>query len=310
MNLDRVRLLSPQSDEGKFYTSLVFSLMGYEDLQTECIKNIPDKNLPKWISYDEHLKLSETRRQTPQLVWNDTLATVFQRANRLAAMGLCFQSIALYEEIIKADPQEFLPHVGYSMVLEVAGFYRKALRELETGIALMPDSLREAKAAFEERKTELADKINAPQKSKNSIFKLSKDFRPQTMLYAGGMATESSGSFYSRFGLFLNSTFNGAIDFGLSGGKEFFSVNIGVSAYQRFFGFLVWGEGINVQTGKNSTVVSLKSTAGLSFINRRLNSSWDVFFDYYLPLKRETKGMFGISVGKSFYFGSRKERGK
>jgi tetratricopeptide (TPR) repeat protein len=249
------------------------------------------------------------RGQTPQLIWDDTLATVFQRVNRLAAEGLYFQSIALYEELIKVDSQEFLPHVGYSIVLEKVGFYRKALQELETGIALMPDSLGEAKVAFENRKTELSDRVNAQKKWKDKIFKLNDNFNPKTMLYAGGMATESSGSFYSRFGLFLNSTFNGAVDFGLSGGKEFFSVNIGISAYKRFFGFLMWGEGINLQTG-SSTVVSLKSTVGLSFINRRGNSSWDIFFDYYLPFKREVKGIFGFSVGKSIYFGKREGKRK
>jgi hypothetical protein len=309
MNLDRVRILSPQSTEGRFYTALVFSLMGYDDIQADFIKNIPEKKTPQWISYDDHLKLAETRSQTPQLIWNDTIATVFRRANRLAADGLYLQSIALYEEIIKADSMEFLPHVGYSIVLEKVGLYRKALQELETGIALMPDSLSEIKAVFEKRKPELSDKINGQKKLKNKILKLNNDFNPKTMLYMGGMATESSGSFYSRFGLFLNSTFNGAVDFGLSGGEEFFSVNIGISAYKRFFGLLMWGEGINLQTG-NSTVFSLKSSIGLSFINRKSNSSWDIFFDYYLPLKRDTKGMFGFSVGKSIYFGKREEKRK
>jgi hypothetical protein len=128
------------------------------------------------------------------------------------------------------------------------------------------------------------------------------------MLYAGGMVTKSSVSFDSRFGLYLNNTFNGAIDLGLSGGKDVFNVNLGASAYQRFFGFLVWGEGLNLQAGK-STVLSLKSTVGFSFITRNGRSSLDIFFDYYQPFKKETKGTFGISIGRSIYFGTRKARG-
>ena len=259
---------------------------------------------PQWISYDTHLKLSKTRSQTPQLNHDDGI-TAFRRVNYLAAAGLYLQSIALYEEIIKTYSTEFFPHVGYSIVLEKVGFYPKALQALESGIALMPDSLRESKTVFEKRKTELSQKINAPNNLKNKILKLNDEFRPQTMLYVGGMATESSFALNSRFGLFLNNTFNGAIDFGMLGGKEFFNVNLGTSVYQRFFDYFVWGEGVNLQTG-TSTVFSLKSTFGLSFINRQRNSSWDFFFDYYLPIGSETKGIFGISIGKSIYFGKRK----
>jgi tetratricopeptide (TPR) repeat protein len=300
MNLDRVRMLSPQSAEVQFYMTLVFSLMGYGDLQ-----NIPNKNIPKWISYDKHVELSKTRSQAPQLMGEDYIAA-FRRANYLAAAGLYLQSIALYEEIIKAGPQEFLPYAGYSVVLEKAGFYQKALQELETGISLMPNSLSSAKAVFEKRKTELADKINAPDKLKNKLGKLKNDFNPQTMLYAGGMISKSFVSLNSRFGLFVNSTFNGAVDLGLSGNRDAFNVNLGVSGYKRFWGFLAWGEGVNLQTG-SSTVFSLKSSLGFSFINRKRNSSWDIFFDWYLPLSKD-KSMYGMSIGKSIYWGNRKKQ--
>ncbi|MDR2129649.1 MAG: hypothetical protein LBP56_00540, partial [Odoribacteraceae bacterium] len=284
--------------ETQFYTALVFSLMGYGEIQP-----IPNTKIPTWISYDKHLELAKTRSQTPQLS-NDDVATAFRRVNYLATTGLYLQSIALYEEIIQAVPQEFLPHAGYSVVLEKVGLYPKALQELETSISLIPDSLSDVRAVFENRKTELADKINSPGKLKNKLGKLKNDFHPQTMLYAGGMISESLVSLNSRFGLFVNSTFNGAVDLGLSGSEDVFNVNFGVSGYQRLGRFLVWGEGLNLQIG-SSTVVSLKSSFGFSFINGKRNASWDIFLDWHLPLTK-AKSMYGISIGKSIYFGSRK----
>jgi hypothetical protein len=216
------------------------------------------------------------------------------------------QSIALSEEIIANYPKEYLPHVGYSIILEKLNLYPKAAQELDIAIKLMGDTPKEieAKKVFEKRRKELADKINSPQNIKNKWSKYKNDFNPQTMLYVGGMVTESSVSFDSRFGLFLTNTFNGAIDLNLSGGSGDFNVNLGASGYQRF-GVFVWGEGLSLQMG-NSTVLNLKSSLGLSFINRKRNSSWDIFFEWYVPIGKDVKSSYGISIGKSIYFGKRK----
>jgi hypothetical protein len=124
------------------------------------------------------------------------------------------------------------------------------------------------------------------------------------MLYVGGTVTEHSVSFDSRFGLYLSNTFNGAIDFGLSGSSDNFAVNLGASGYERF-GVLVCGVGPNLQVG-NATVLTWKSSFGLSFINGKRNSSWDFFFDWYMPIGKDLKSSYGISIGKSIYFGKRK----
>jgi len=68
---------------------------------------------------------------------------------------------------------------------------------------------------------------------------------------------------------------------------------------------LVLGLGINEQAGGGTGVFSIKPTVGLSFVNKKRNSSWDFFFDLYCPLKEGIGTKYGFSIGKSFYFGKR-----
>ena len=303
MNLDRVRLASPMNIGDKFYAALVFSLMGYDDLYMDFIRSIPESKIPKWISLDKHLELSAKYREPPLVTQDDYMATL-KRISNITANGLYLQAIAIYEEIIDDYPDEYLPHVGYSIILDKLNLHKKAVDELNKAITLMGDTseLANAKEVFEKRRIELKDKIESPQKVKNQFFKLKNNFNPQTMLYAGGTIAESAISVDSRFGFYLTNTFNGAIELGATGNSGDFSVDFGISAYQRF-GILVWGEGLNLEIG-SPTTLSLKSSGGLSFINQKKNSSWDILFDWYLPIGNG-KNSYGISIGKSFYFGKR-----
>jgi tetratricopeptide (TPR) repeat protein len=303
MNLDRVRLTSPNSSDGLFYTSLVFSLMGYDQLSNEFLKNVSSSKIPHWIPTNTYLELLKQHGQAPHLN-KDDYTTALKRANFLAASALYLQSIALYEEIIRDYPSEYLPHVGYSIVLEKLNFYQQAADEMTIAVKMMTDNpkLLEAKTVFEKRVVDLNAKINSPQNFKNKLVKLKNEFNPQTMLYAGGMISSDYVSVNSRFGLYLNNSFNGAIDLSVGGNSDNISTNLGLSAYKRF-GIWVWGEGLNLQMADHS-VFSLKTSAGLSFINRNRNSSFDIFLDVYLPLSGG-KTSYGISVGKSIYFGNR-----
>ncbi len=304
MNLDRVRLFSPNLLDGQFYTSLVFALMGYDELSDEFGKIVPVNKRPQWISEPQCTELLNKYKRRSNIN-KDDYPKAFIRVNQLTASGLYLQSTVLYEEMIEEEPRDYFPHLGYSIVLEKLNLYSKAAQELDIAIQMMGNTPEEVKAkeVFEKRKIELADKMNSPQKLKNKWFKLKNEFNPQTMLYVGGMITESYLSIDSRFGLFLNNTFNGAVDLGVSGSDGDVNANFGLSGYKRF-GVFVWGEGLNLQVGNSTTTFSLKSSAGLSFINRKRNSSWDIFFDYFLPLGNG-KSSYGISIGKTIYFGKR-----
>lgn len=303
MNLDRVRMMDAKSSVNSFFASLTFSLMGYDDLAKMFLDNVSKSNTPKWISSEDYLKFLVRYAQGP-LLNRDSYPIALKRVSYLAASGLYLQSAALYEEIIRTYPSEYLPRIGYSVVLEKLGFYQMAIDQLEMALAIIGDDpeLLQAKETFGKQKARLSDMAESPQTFKNRLLKLKSDFNPQTMLYVGGMVMESSISVDSRFGLFLTNTFNGAVDLGVVSNSDEVCLNFGLSGYKRF-GVLVLGEGLNLRAGA-ATVVSLKSSLGLSFIGKKGNSSWDIFFDWYLPLS-SGKTSYGISIGKTVYFGVR-----
>jgi len=125
------------------------------------------------------------------------------------------------------------------------------------------------------------------------------------MLYAGGMFSSSYTSFNSRFGLYLSNSFNASLDLGIWGNSDATYFNMGVSGYQRLGKVFVLGLGVNEQVGGGTGVFSIKPTAGLSFVNKQRNASWDFFFDLYCPLKKDVGIKYGFSVGRSLYFGKR-----
>ena len=175
---------------------------------------------------------------------------------------------------------------------------------LETGISLMDNDPQfiEAKQAFNQRLLQLR------QQPENAVFNERKElskFSPKTMLYAGGMFSKSYTSFSSRFGVYLSNSFNGALNLGVSGNSSTTHFNIGLSVYQRLGNVLVFGLGVNDQISKDANALSLVPTLGFSFINSKRNSSWDFFFNVYCPIQEGASYIYGISIGKSFYFGSR-----
>jgi len=125
-------------------------------------------------------------------------------------------------------------------------------------------------------------------------------------MYLGGTFSSGYTSFNSQFGFFLSKSFNGAINLGVSGNSDATFINLGLSAYKRLGNVFMLGIGINDAIGGESNTFSIAPTFGFSFVNRKRNSSWDIFFNINIPLQAEASTVFGISVGKSFYFGRRK----
>ena len=156
MNLDRAKLLGAFSEKDNFFAGQVFALMGYNRPAIELLNSC---SVPEWIypKYDELYQKQKSNSSIPQ---EDDVNISFKRANYLAAAGMNFQSVFLYEAIIREFPENYLLHIGYSIPLEKAGLLKLAIEELETGISLMgnnPEST-QAKEAFNDRLTGLKEK--------------------------------------------------------------------------------------------------------------------------------------------------------
>jgi len=304
MNLDRAKLLGSFSGKDYFYAGQVFALLGYNrpaaGLLNRCF-------VPKWV-YPKYNELYQEYQSNSSMLQGDSLKILFKRANYLASISMNFQAIALYEQMLEENPDVYLFHVGYSIPLEKVGLNKLAAGELESGISLMSDDSQSAaaKAAFNQRLTQLKQQPeNAAPVEQPAFTKTLNKFSPKTMLYAGGMFSNNNTSFNARYGVYLSNSFNGSLNMGVSGNSTATYFNIGLSGYERLGNVVVIGVGLNDQIGSSSNVLSVVSTLGFSFINSKRNASWDIFFNVSSPLQQGTSSTVGISIGKSFYFGTR-----
>ena len=304
MNLDRAKLFGMFSGKDYFYAGQVFALMSQNQPAADLLANC---SVPKWV-YPKYEELYQKYKSDSFTSQEKDLKTLFKRANYLAASGMNFQSISLFKELTKTNPDEYVFRIGYSIPLEKAGLSKLAANELETGILLMPDDpqFAEAKQAFNQRLVQLKQQPeNTAPNEQSKLMKKPNKFSPKTMLYAGGMFSENYTSLNSRFGVYLSNSFNGSLNLGLSGNSTAMNLNVGLSGYQRLGNVLVVGLGLNDLITKDNSTLSIVPSLGFSFINSKRNSSWDIFFNVYCPLQAGANYMYGISIGKSFYFGTR-----
>lgn len=296
VSIDRARALKAPSAD--FYTAQILVLMSYPDLAAQFWNNAPDRSIPPaWLA--EHYKdLAEKYKRTPA-VNSDELGTAFQRANALAANKQYTQSIVLFQEMTDNYPDIYLPHVGYSTVWEKLGRYEKAAAELKTGIEHMDSVSYQNKYVFEKHLRGLHDQI-AQGDARSGFKKLLDRYEPSFMLYAGGSIGKESFALNSRLGFYTNNRISASVNLGYSRFSGANALNIGVSAYKTI-NILVFGLGINEQISENS-IFSIAPAAGLSFLNKKGNASYDILFNLFVPVKKSNPLSYSLSFGRTFYF--------
>lgn len=309
--VDRANFLGGGA-EFPFYAAQVLSLAGLDSLAAEFWTGA--ENAPNWIA-PYYKKFYEQHEQQFNFETFDA-DSIYLRAEQLAGQGMFLQAIVSYEDVkffVEGYSNEFLPYISSSVAWEQLGKYDKAARELSAGIALMhqeaeatqDSTIISALPAFTAHLDGLKQRTTA-QSKQSTLEKLKEKYHPQTMLYAGGMYASSMFSFNSRFGVFIADSWNAGADFGISGGSGSTYVNLGLSVYERWK-FLIGGIGLSGQFGE-STAVNIRLTSGLSFFNKQKSRSTDIFVTADIPLQKGAGTTFGISVGRSFYFGKRKEK--
>jgi tetratricopeptide (TPR) repeat protein len=301
--------LAKQSGAGNeyyFYAARVLELTGHKSLAVSFRETVG--NAPSWL-YDsraEHLM----RHSPPVRINRDEDSTVYKRANTLAAKGMYLQSLVLLQELIDKYPDLYLPYLSASITLENLQLFDRAEESLGKSIELIDETLKrgydsdlsEALPAFKTHLEGLKQKIT--EVSYSSTFeKLKEKYHPRAMLYAGGMYSDSFFSLNSRFGVFIADSWNAAADLGISRGSGSTFGNIGVSMYNRK-DWWIYGAGLSGQFGESSSL-NFRLTSGVSFFNKEKNRSTDIFLTADIPFQKDAKTTFGISIGRSFYFGKR-----
>jgi len=300
MNLDRAKLSGASLGKNYFFAGQIFALMGFNRPAIEFLTN---SSVPRWI-YSKYDDLYKEHQSSAFVYQEKDLKTAFSRANYLVANSMNFQAIALFEQIIEKSPDEYLFHVGYSIPLEKTGARKLAIDEMKSGISLLPAEKQNTniKLAFNERLSQLNQRKDTKQIKQPEA----QGMKSQGMIYVGGSASSSYTSINGRFGLFFTNSFNASFDLGVtSDNNSNTSTNVGISAYQRIGKVFVIGVGFSDQI-TNTDNMSINPSIGLSFMNKKRTSSWDIFFNVYCPIADNANYLYGFSIGKSFYFGKRK----
>ena len=301
-NLDKIRKDAESDPEINFYAAQVLSLMGYEQLSAEFEKTVGKISIPGWIASKAPefiLKYKRTAKIDDSSA-PDRLVSMFKQANYLTAQNFTLQSIAMFEEITISYPGEYLPYLGYSIALERAGMYERSAIVVEQALVLVNENPLDTatKQVLDER---LASIQNNILKEKAGI----ETAAPGIMAYGGGYVSSSYTSVAAKFGIYYSAANYAAVEMGFAsaGGNNY--LNLGLTTYKREKIFVV-GAGLTSNLGGGVALFYGKISVGLSFMNKKNTSSFDIFLDGKVPLKKGYSTTVGLSIGQSIYFGNRK----
>lgn len=293
INIDRARIVGAKY--GDFYSAQVLTLMGNTQAAHQFMKKA---KVPDWIS-GVYQGLTEKYKITTSIN-RDAPETALKRANKLAANGQTIQAIVLFEELKTLYPQTYIIYIDYSTVWESLGHYTYAAQLLQQGIGLIPQGLSEDRHVFE---THLAkvDKYRDRVENASWIKRILGTTPPKMMTYIGASAANDMYSLNGRMGFYTSNKISASLNLGLNYGGEQFSGSIGISAYKTW-GILVGGLGITDTFGKDTNILSLTPSVGLSFLSKEQTSSFDIMVNGYIPFSSGQKIGYGISLGKTIYF--------
>ncbi|MDR1883462.1 MAG: tetratricopeptide repeat protein [Prevotella sp.] len=303
-HLDRAKLLGA-GDDYYFYAAQILASAGHPAL-AETFRETGVNNIPAWLT-SSNPSLQPSPQSQTAISNPDSL---YDRANYLAANGMYLQSLTLLQALTEQYQNVYYPYISASIVLEKLQLFDEAAATLEKSIALMSTVegdtvVGNALSAFTAHVSKLKQQ-GAPASSGASFLeKIKNKYHPRFMLYAGGMYASSYLSFNSRFGMYLSNSTSAAVDFGIAGSGGSASFNLALSGYRRF-GMFVGGAGFSGQFG-SVTVFNFRLTSGLSLLNKKGTTSTDIFLNMDIPLQTGAVTTFGVSVGRSFYFGKRKK---
>ena len=292
VNIDRARMLGTEYDD--FYAAQILTLMDYTDAAQQLMRFV---KAPDWIN-GIYQGLNEKYKTTASIN-RDAPETALKRANKLAATKQTIQAMALFEELARIYPESYIIYIDYSTVWESMGYYAYAAQLLQKGIGLMPDDQTENKQIFQNHLTMVTDKSlrheNAPWVKK--FFGLD---QLKLMTYAGASIAKDSYMFNGRLGVYTSEKFSASLNLGMGYVGEF-SGNIGLSAYKTW-GVFVGGMGFTGMFSKSSNSFNYTLSAGLSFLNKKQTSSFDIMVNGNFPFTKGSNVSYSISIGKTIYF--------
>ena len=193
--------------------------------------------------------------------------------------------------------------------MEKTGAYEKSVQAIEKAISLIgPGTDDNEKQILQQRLSKIKGEMALVPAGTMPGFpqvNMIDAKQPQMMTYVGGMLGSSSKSLNGRIGYYISNSSNASLDFGTTNVSDTKYTNLGLSVYNRKNN-LVSGGGLLLSSASESTTLFLKLSVGYSKMNKNRTSSIDIFLDVNKGLGEGSLSTWGLSIGKSFYFGQRK----
>lgn len=291
VNIDLARNLHASTAD--FFTGQILKVMGYDELaQGFDSKATP----PDWIA-GSYQVLYDRFRSAASIDVSDYSASL-QRANTLSSSGQDIQALVILESLGRQFPKYYLPWVSQSALWEIFENVSYAAKTLSTGLSLYSEDGSEKRKVYADHLSSLEQQLYAIGSSKWKSF-LNK-YEPRPMLYVGGSAGKGFFSINSRLGVYTNNniSLSANIGYAYSGSSSF---SIGLSGYKTWGVFLA-GFGISDSVSKDSNTFSVSPLAGLSFLDKSGNSSYDITLSLDLSFSKGAHLGYTLSFGRTFYF--------
>lgn len=306
MNLDKI-LASGQADKDVlFYTSQVFRLMEYDSIAHLFWSFSYDKKsfAPSWIS-GQYLSFAE-KYKCRATINIDDLGTALQRANKLANHHQFIQSMILFLELTETYPDQYLPCIGLSALLENLGFKKAAIEYLQKGIEKMgKEKLKIDPLGAYDKHLEKLKSENAIEHNSSILLANSKDVSVQadtrkSFIYTGLSYVNKSLAFNVMYGIYTSPTTNFSVNLGYSRFDDVSTLVGDVSINLKIDKYELIGATISTQYS-NGFDVGLGARVGWSIPISGGNSSFDILYNvYYYFRNKEMRTT--LSVGFTRYF--------
>ena len=299
MNLDKVFASGQVDNEVLFYTSQVLRLMEYDSIADLFWTYSIEKGYiaPSWIS----VKYQALREKYKYLasINTDDLGTALQRANKLAERKQYIQSLVLFLELIETYPDQYLPCIGLSALLENLGFKTAAIGYLQKGIKKM------GKDKFKIDPYGTYDKHLEKLKSENDCNNLSLQAEKtktskghKSFMYCGVSYVNKAFSYNAKYGIYWRD--NSYISFGF-----------GIYSYERNNSYLadvafciskiiVLGLDVSLQWSGGQFSVGAGPCLGFSIPLGR--TSIDILGVFNMYKQDDISASLSTSVGITHYF--------
>lgn len=285
--IDKARLNKSKFTD--FYTMQVLNIMGFPELASK----FQTKEIPDWLIADYKTLKSRYGVRNPDEA--SVPRTELDRAYKLLSQKQYIRSVVILNRLECSYPEAYVIPVVNSLAWECIGNKEQAAWCLEKAFQMMDEK------ESSEQKDAYMQHLNSLKSNKGgTAIKSVGKFSPRFCTYLGAYAAKGMFSINGRAGIYTNNLFSTSLNVSINRANEQFSYNVGLSAYKTWRIFM-GGLGVSYHFGGENGSLNLTPCAGLTFLNEKKTSSWDIMLNCYVPFSSDGQFSYGITIGKTIY---------